>query len=126
MKDSIAYLGHIITIDGITVDPKKVDAIRTWDIPQNPTQVQSFLGLCNYYRRFVKDSAKLGTPLSDLTKKDKLFEWGKEQQKSFDILKKRLTETPVLRCANPNLPYELTADASGTGIVAVLTQKDET
>ena len=126
MKDSIAYLGHIITRDGITVDPKKVDAIRTWDIPQNLTQVQSFLGLCNYYRRFVKDFAKLGTPLSDLTKKDKPFEWGKEQQKSFDILKKRLTETPVLRCANPNLPYELTADASGTGIGAVLIQKDET
>ena len=126
MKDSIEYLGHVITREGIKVNPKKVESVMTWEIPQNLTQVQSFLGLCNYYRRFVKDFAKTATPLSNLTKKNTPFQWKEEQQKAFQELKKSLTETPVLRCADPKLPYELTADASGTGIGAVLTQTDDT
>ena len=65
MKDSIEHLGHVFTRDRIKVNPKKVESVMTWEIPQNLTQVQSFLGLCNYYRRFVKDFEKTATPLSN-------------------------------------------------------------
>jgi len=86
------------------MDPIKIDSIVKWEPPQNMTQVQSFLGLCNYYRRFVKDFAMISVPLSNLTKKDVKFEWKAEQQEAFDTLKKCLTTAPVLRCADPNLP----------------------
>jgi len=104
MKKKVSYLGHIITEKGISMDPIKIDSIVKWEPPQNITQVQSFLGLCNYYRRFVKDFAMISVPLSNLTKKDVKFEWKAEQQEAFDTLKKCLTTAPVLRCADPNLP----------------------
>ena len=68
MKHKIEYLGHFISDNGIQVNAKKIDSIKAWEPPCNVTQVQSFLGLCNYYRRFVKDFAKIASPLSDLNK----------------------------------------------------------
>lgn len=125
LKQEIEYLGHIISKNGIQVNPKKIEAVKNWEIPKNVTQVQSFLGLCNYYRRFVKDFATVPTPLTDITRKDKGYKWEVEEQQSFDELKNLLTNAPVLRCADPNIPYQLTADASQTGVGAVLTQTDE-
>lgn len=125
LKRQIEYLGHIISDKGIQVNPKKIESVKKWEPPTNVTQVQSFLGLCNYYRRFVKDFAKIATPLTNLTKKDVAFTWGAIEQNSFEALKDTLTKAPVLRCADPNLPYELTADASQTGVGAVLTQTDK-
>ena len=74
--------------------------------------MQSFLGLCNYYRRFVKDFAKIASPLSDLNKKKIPFKWEQAQQDALNTLKGLLTKTPILRCADPNLPYEVTCGIS--------------
>ena len=123
---SLEYLGHIISEKGIQVNSKKIEAVQKWEAPRNVKQIQSFLGLCNYYRRFVKDFATIATPLSNLTRKDTPFQWGPSQRNAFDELKRRLTEAPVLRYADPSLPYEVTSDASQTGVGAVLTQTDET
>ena len=126
MKHKIEYLGHVISNKGIQVNPKKIDSIKAWEPPCNITQMQSFLGLCNYYRRLVKNFAKIASPLSDLTKKKIPFKWEQAQQDAFNALKGLLTNTPILRCADPNLPYEVTCDASQTEFGAVLTQIDET
>ena len=105
--------------------PKKRDAVRQWEPPQNVKQVQSFLGLCNYYKRFVKDFATIATPLSNLTQKDVSIKWGAAEKFAFEKLKMKLTEAPILRSADLNIPYELTSDASQTGVGAVLRQMDE-
>jgi len=126
LTQSIEYLGHVISKNGIQVNPKKIEAVKNWEAPENMKQVQSFLGLCNYYRRFVKDFAIIATPLSNLTRKNIPFQWRKLEVNAFEKLKEMLTQAPVLRCADPNLPYELTADASQTGVGAFLTQTDET
>ena len=88
-------------------------------------QVQSFCGPCNYYRRFVKDFVTIATPLTNLTRTDIPFQWKQTEEKAFKLLKKKLTEVPLLRCADPYLPYQLTSDASETGVGGVLTQTDD-
>ena len=125
MKNNIEYLGHVIRDDGIQLNRKKIEAVKDWEAPQNMKQVQSFLGLSNYYRRFEKDFATIATPLTNLTRKDIPFQWRQTEEKAFELLKKKLTEAPVLRCADPSLPYQLTSDASETGVGAVLTQTDD-
>ena len=104
------YFGHVISAKGIQVNPKKIEAVNVWETAQNVTQVQSFLGLDKYYRRFGKDFPKAAAPLSDSTKEKLPFQW-KLDQKAFKILKEKLTSAPILRCPDPNLLYELTADA---------------
>ena len=126
MKHEIEYIGHVISNKGVQVNPKMIDSIKAREPPCNVTQVQSFLGLCNYFRRFVEDFAKIASPLSDLTKKEIPFKWEQAQQDAFNTLNGLLTKTPILRCADPNLAYEVTCDASQTGLGAVLTQSDET
>ena len=126
MKHKIEYLEHFISNKGIQVNAKKIDSIKAWEPTCNVTQVQSFLGHCNYYRRFVKDFAKIASPLSDVNKKEIPFKWEQAQQDAFNTLKGLLTKTPILRCADPKLPYEVTCDASQTGLGAVVTQIDET
>ena len=123
-KSEVEYLGHIISKEGIKVNPDKISAVKDWEAPKNVKQVQSFLGFCNYYRKFVKDFSKIAYPLTELTKKGKPFNWTNEQQSSFDKLKQAMTTTPVLKCADPALPYEVTTDASDTGIGGVLSQMD--
>ena len=124
-KKEVDYLGHVISEDGIKVNPKKISAVSDWEPPKNVKQIQSFLGFCNYYRKFVKDFSKIAHPLTELTKKAKAFTWTSKEQGAFDELKKAMTKTPVLRCADPKLPYEVTADASDTGVGGVLTQTDD-
>ena len=124
LQTKIDYLGHVITQDGIEVNPNKIEAIKSWEPPNSVTQVQSFLGLCNYYRRFVKDFSVIASPLTDLTKKSTEFVWDDESQKSFEALKDALTKAPVLKCADPNEKFVVTSDASASGIGAVLTQVD--
>lgn len=125
MTQEVEYLGHIITPAGIKVDKRKIEAVAKWPIPTTVRDVQSFIGLCNYYRKFIKDFAKIATPLTELTKEKNDFVWNKAEQEAFDQLKKKLVSAPLLRCANPSLPYEVTTDASATGLGAVLMQEDE-
>jgi hypothetical protein len=104
MRSSLTYLGHNISDHGISVEERKIHAIKSRERPQNVVNVQSFLGLRNYYRRFVPEFARIAAPLTDLTKKANTFSWGSSQETSFNNLKEALLQAPVLRCANYSLP----------------------
>ncbi len=84
MSFELEYLGHIISGEGIRVDPRKINAVVDWEAPKNIKQAQSFLGLCNYYRKFVEGFAKIATPLSNLTRKKIPFQWKEEQENAFN------------------------------------------
>ena len=118
------YLGHIISKDGVRTDPSKTDAVRTWPIPQTKKQVRSFLGMCSYYRRFVKGFSEIARPLNRLTEDKTRFIWTVDCQKSFESLKEAMTSTPVLRYPDLQKPFLLDCDASGHSIGAVLSQED--
>ena len=91
------YLGHVISERGVSVSPSKISAICEWPIPENATDVWSFLGTASYYRRFVRDFASIAAPLHRLIKKRALFAWTPEQHSAFESLKTALSTTPVLR-----------------------------
>lgn len=116
----IHFLGHVIGQDGIRMDPKKVSAIYDLPQPQNVRDVQSFLGAASYYRKFVKDFAKIAEPLSRLTRKDLEFVWEAEQANAYNELKDRLCQLPVLCHYDTNTPIELRTDACGYGLGAIL------
>ncbi|KAK1663967.1 hypothetical protein QYE76_052126 [Lolium multiflorum] len=103
-------------IQGIEVDPAKIEAIKSWPQPKTVTQVRSFLGLAGFYRRFVKDFGSIAAPLNELTKKDVPFVWGDAQQDAFMILKDKLTHAPLLQLPDFNKTFELECDASGIGL----------
>ena len=94
--DKVAFFGHVISTEGISVDPQKIEAIMNWKSPTNVSEVCSFLGLAGYYRKFVEGFLKIATPLTNLLKKDQKFEWSDTCQHSFEELRQRLTTTPVL------------------------------
>nr|GEU47152.1 putative reverse transcriptase domain-containing protein [Tanacetum cinerariifolium] len=93
---SVAFLGHIVSAEGITMDPAKVEAITKWPRPTSVTKVRSFLGLAGYYHRFVKGFSRLALPLTKLMLKGEKFVWNEEREKSFEELKQRLVSAPVL------------------------------
>ena len=93
---NVTFLGHIIGVDGVFVDPHKVKAIVNWPRPTNVTKIRSFIGLARYYRRFVKDFSKIATPLTQLTRKNIPFECYEKREKSFQVLKKQLVSALIL------------------------------
>ena len=95
-QEEVEFLGHIVTQKGVKTDPKKCQAVLQWPTPTNQTELRGFLGLTNYYRRFVKGYAKIASPLTDLLKKDFRFVWTQKSQVAFDQLKKMLTSAPIL------------------------------
>ena len=124
-REEVAYLGHIVSKDGIAPDPGKIDAVQRWPQPQNLTAVRSFLGLCSYYRRFIPNFSSIAKCLSQLTEKDKPFIWTTECEKAFQLLKTELTQAPILAYPNPEGQLILDTDASQFGIGAVLSQMQD-
>lgn len=124
-QSEVSYLGHMISNEGIRPDPKKIEALQTIPAPKNVKEVKSFLGIVSYYRRFIHKCAILADPLTRLLKKNTEFVWGPEQCQAFQNLKNLLTEAPILAHPNFEKPFILQTDASGHGIGAVLSQKDE-
>ena len=118
----VGFLGHIVSSDGIQVDPSKISAIVEWKPPKNVTEVRSFLGLVGYYRRFVKGFSMIATPMTRLLQKDVKFEWTKKCQQSFGRLKTLLTEAPVLVLLEPGKEFVVYSDASLNGLGCVLMQ----
>lgn len=117
------YLGFILTTNGIEVDPEKTAVICNWAVPATVQGVQSFLGFCNFYQRFIKDYSRITKPLSRLTREDVPFMWTDECQKAFEELKKRLTDAPILRHYHPDLEMKLETDASDGVVAGVFFQK---
>ncbi|KAK1415049.1 hypothetical protein QVD17_30819 [Tagetes erecta] len=105
------------------VDPSKIEAVMKWEIPKTPSEIRSFLGLAGYYRRFIQDFSRIAYPLTKLTKKKVVFDWGKDQQEAFNKLRKRLTEAPVLTLPEGNDDLVVYSDASRQGLRCVLMQR---
>nr|XP_016437642.1 PREDICTED: uncharacterized mitochondrial protein AtMg00860-like [Nicotiana tabacum] len=94
--NSVAFLGHIVSGEGIKVDRQTVEVVKNWPRPITPTKVCHFLGLADYYRRFVENFSSIAVPLTKLTHKAVQFRWTNYCEKSFQELKDRLTLAPVL------------------------------
>ena len=93
---SVAFLSHIVSSEGIRIDSQKVKAVKQWTIPTSAIDIRSFLGLAGYYRRFAEGFSSIASPLTRLTKKIVKFQWSDDCEKSFVELKTRLTIAPVL------------------------------
>jgi hypothetical protein len=122
--NQVEFLGHVVSGYGIHTCADKVEAIRNWPEPRTVKDVRSFLGLAGYYRRFVRDYAKIARPLSNLSKAEVPFDMDGAPREAFEELKRRLIEAPVLRPADPDLPFIVTTDASGYAVGAVLEQEE--
>lgn len=122
MLPEVEFLGHRIGRDGLAVDPHKVDAVKQWPTPTNVSELRSFLGLAGYYRRFLEQYSKIALPLTELTKDEVEWKWGESEKGAFEQLKGMLSDAPVLRLADPELPYVIHCDASGYAIGACLMQ----
>ncbi|WVZ63658.1 hypothetical protein U9M48_013272 [Paspalum notatum var. saurae] len=106
----VSFLGHILSKKGVAVDPSKVECVLNWKQPETVTEIQSFLGLAGYYRRFIKDFSKTAKPMTSLTKKNA-------------NLKRSLTTVPVLAQPDVTKPFDVYCDASGNGLGCVLMQE---
>ena len=120
----VQYLGYIIDETGVHVDPAKIQVIQDWPAPTTITELRSFLGLANFYRRFVLGFSHITWPLSQVTKGGarEIFFWLERQQKVFTELKNCLCSAPVLTLLDLQQPFEIEIDASDYAIGVVLTQ----
>lgn len=127
MKGRVMYLGHLIGQGEIQPLQAKIQSIQDWPIPKTKKQVRSFLGLIGYYRKFIPDFSHLATPLTELTKKRQpvKVKWTPECQSTFDALKAKSIEAPILKSPDFNKPFVLQTDASKLGLRAVLLQQGE-
>ena len=119
---SVNYLGFIVSSKGVLPDPAKLAAVDSFPVPKSVKEVRSFLGLCNYYRRFVEKFASIASPLNRLTRKDVSFVWTPECEEAFVELKRRLCSPPILAYPDFHQPFHLYTDASQSAIGYVLGQ----
>ena len=122
LKEEVLFLGHVISGEGIRPNPKLVQDIIDWDCPKSLLELQAFLGLCNYYRRFVKSFSQICSPLHELQKKGAAFHFGEAQEAAFHELKKHLVTAPILTYPTSQGTFILDTDASNCSIGAVLSQ----
>jgi hypothetical protein len=120
--NKVEFLGHIVSVEGVAVDPSKVASITEWESPKNAGDIRSFLGLAGYYRRFIENFFKIAKPMTELLKKDKKFEWTDSCEDSFQELKKRLVSAPVLCLPDIQKDFQVYCDASRQGLGSVLMQ----
>ena len=118
----VAFLGHVVSREGIAVDPTKVEVVMEWPRPTTATEVRSFLGLAGYYHRFIQDFAKIAAALTKLTRKGQPFMWDRTCERSFVELKERLVSAPVLTVPYGTGNFVIYSDASGRGLGCVLMQ----
>ncbi|XP_058733135.1 uncharacterized protein LOC131604728 [Vicia villosa] len=121
--ETVSFLGHVISGDGIAVDPSKISAVLQWEPTKTVTEIRSFLGLAGYYRRFIEGFSNLALSLTQLTRKDQSFVWDAVCEESFEELKRKLTSAPVLVLPNPREPFVVYCDASKMGLGGVLMQE---
>jgi hypothetical protein len=119
----VLFLGHIINRDGLVVDPKKVAVILDWKAPKDVRGIKSFIGMAGYYRHFIEGFSKIARPMTALSAKKVEFKWTLACQESFEMLKKKLTTTPVLILPDVHKPFSMYCDASYIGLGCVLMQE---
>jgi hypothetical protein len=120
--EKVAFLDHILTAEGVAVDPEKVEAVSNWQQPTNVSEIRSFLGLAGYYRRFIEGFSKIARPMTELLKKEKKFTRTVSRERSFQELKRRLTTAPVLTLPDIKRDFVIYCDASRQGLGCALMQ----
>ena len=119
----VVFLGHVLSENGVSVNPGKVQDVLNWEPPKTVPQIRSFLGMAGYYRRFIEGFSRIARPLTQLLKKEKKFSWTSECEQSFQKLKKKLTSAPVLILPDVRKDFEVFCDASKQGLGCVLMQE---
>jgi hypothetical protein len=122
-QKQIHYLGHVLSKEGVAVDPDKIRSIMEWPTPKDVSDIRSFMGLAGYYRRFIKDFSKIGCPITALQKKGTKFLWTQQCEERFQTLKHLLTHAPVLKIADPEADFLVCTDACKEGLGGVLMQE---
>ena len=120
--EAVPFFGHLLTKNGIKPDPKKVEAIHNWPVPQDITQLQSFLGAINYLAKFIPHLSALCAPLQDLLKSNSEYVWSANHQICFEQIKDAVCKDVTLKFYDPNLPIYIETDTSQKGIGVVLLQ----
>jgi hypothetical protein len=121
-QEQVQYLGHIVSKNGISADPSKIDIVKSWPTPSTGKEVQRFLGFAGYYRRFVRNFSELARLLHQLTERNCPFQWTSECAQSFAHLRERLSSPPILAYPRYDRPFILDTDANDYGLGAVLSQ----
>jgi len=121
-KTSLVYLCHIIGGGELKIDPSKVDFIVNWPRPKTITEVRSFLGAAQYWRKFIANFSLIAAPLHVLTSMKNVFQWGGKQQNAFDVLNQKISTTPILALLDIRQSFEVQTYASGYAMGAVLMQ----
>ena len=122
LRKEVAYLGHVISEDGVRPDPKKIFSLQNYPRPTSQTKIKQFLGLAGYYRRFVENFSGIAKPLTQLLKKEAIFKWNQVQENAFVTLRDALCKEPVLQYPDFNKPFIITTDASNIAIGGVPSQ----
>jgi len=117
-------LSIIISENKVQINKKKLSGVLEWPVPTKVKQVQAFLGFVNFYHRFIENFAKISKLFFNLTKKNSIWTWDKEQQNAFEVLKNAFTMAPVLRIPNDKDLFKLSTNANDFATEAVLLQKD--
>ena len=123
--NELTFLGHVVLADGVKPDPKKVEAITEYPMPENKTELQRFLGMVTYLGKFIPKLSQETAPLRELLKKNMEFVIQKPQKDAFDRLKTLISTIPVLQYYNPNLLTQLCSDSSRIGLGAMIEQEVE-
>ena len=122
LQREVTFLGHVVSGNGITMDPRKLEIVRSWPTPRNLKETRAYIGLCAYYRKMIKGFSEIARPLHMLTHKNVRFEWTEQCQVAFDELKRRLTSAPIVSLPRDEGEFRLDTDARGWAIGAVLSQ----
>jgi hypothetical protein len=120
LVEEVPFLGHVLSRDGIFVDPTKVQEVLDWKAPTMVSKVRSFLSLAGYCRRFILDFSKIAKPMTQLLHKDVKFFWNLECEEAFHTLRTLLTFAPILAQPNIEKPFDVYCDGSDTGLGCVL------
>jgi hypothetical protein len=125
LDQEVPFLGHVVSSEGIVVDPGKVKEVLEWKPLTIVSEIRSFLGLAGYYRRFILNFSKIAKPITVLLKKGNKYVWSEACDEAFKHLKKLLTTLPMLAQPDTTKPFDVYCDASGTGLGGVLMQEGQ-
>eukprot|EP00253_Pinus_taeda_P030322 PITA_30322 len=126
MKEELVYFGFVVSVDELKMDPEKIKTITKWPSPKSVFEVRSLHVLASFYRKFTRNFSKINASIIDTIKKDRQpFKWTAKVERNFQLLKRKITEKPILILLDFNKPFQVKCDASGEAIGGVLIQEDK-